>query len=322
MASEKGDGDAGRDSSSSVSALDRRRLLTGMAALAGMGASGLAASTAATPVADTGSLPATDRRERAYQLRVRAAEALRRRPLAPAEANGDEQAIPGFAACFSKGLPHDYAGLVDPAAYGLVLAALASGDPERFEQVPQGGFVRMAEPQAAFGYDFIGCDGAQLAVLPAPRFASAEQAGELVELYWHALLRDLPFHGYDTHPLAREACEDLSRLSDFRGPKEGGKVTPATLFRGNTPGDLEGPYLSQFLLKPIPQTPMLVEQRMRVAVAGLDYMTDYREWLSIQNGVTADVNRFEANVATCGPGATSESTRTEIGASRASWPPA
>ncbi len=37
--------------------------------------------------------------------------------------------------------------------------------------------------------------------------------------------------------------------SDFRGPKTNGKVTPATLFRGITAGDLVGPYLSQFLLK-------------------------------------------------------------------------
>jgi hypothetical protein len=39
---------------------------------------------------------------------------------------------------FSKGLPHNELGEVDPAAYDALLVALASGDPADFEAIPRG----------------------------------------------------------------------------------------------------------------------------------------------------------------------------------------
>ncbi len=64
----------------------------------------------------------------------------------------------------------------------------------------------------------------------------------------------------------------------------GGKVTPSTLFRGFTPGDLLGPYVSQFFLKPINFGALPVTQRYQTYTAGLDYMTDQISWLAVQNG--------------------------------------
>ncbi len=72
------------------------------------------------------------------------------------------------------------------------------------------------------------------------------------------------------------------------------KVTPKTLFRGDADGDLAGPYLSQFLLKPVPYLPLWVEQKVRTVLPGLDYLADYRQWLAVQNGALAGVNRFVA----------------------------
>jgi hypothetical protein len=54
----------------------------------------------------------------------------------------------------------------------------------------------------------------------------------------------------------------LSRLKDFRGPKQNGLVTPATLFRGFTHGDSAGPYVSQFLLKPLGYGAIRIEQKL------------------------------------------------------------
>src|SRR5438132_1163767 len=48
-----------------------------------------------------------------------------------------------------------------------------------------------------------------------------------------------------------------------------GVVTPGTLFRGFTRGDLIGPSMSQFLLKDIPFGALRIPQRMRTVVAGL-----------------------------------------------------
>jgi hypothetical protein len=115
----------------------------------------------------------------------------------------------------------------------------------------------------------------------------------MAELYWHALARDISFAEYDSNPWIQKAAEDLSRQSGFKGPREGERVTPATLFRGASAGDLTGPYISQFLWKTLPFTPIKVEQKIRTAVPGLDYMTSFDEWLRIQNGAIAGVNRFD-----------------------------
>src|SRR6266849_6705480 len=123
-------------------------------------------------------------------------------------------------------------------------AALIPGIPARQR--------KLVNPLSGEAFDLEGADCNQLAIAPAPAFASAQQAGEAPELYWMALLRDVSFLEYDTTPLAQTAAGDLSSLTDFRGPKSGGQVTTGTLFRGVAPGDLAGPYLSQFLWQPVP----------------------------------------------------------------------
>lgn len=233
-----------------------------------------------------------ERAERCYAVRLEAAAAQRRlKPPEPAT-NGDEESLPRRIACYTKCLPHDELGEVDASAYTFLLAAIRSGRHEAFEQIPLGGYNKLGNPQAAFTFELVGCDSSQFDVAPAPRFESAEQAAEAVELYWHALLRDVPFAGYGTHPLVAEACEDLSRLSGLRAPRQDGKVTPATIFRGGGEGNLAGPYLSQFLAKPVPYLPIWVEQKGRTTVPGEDFMVGYRDWLAVQNGALTGVNRF------------------------------
>jgi hypothetical protein len=235
---------------------------------------------------------AQQRTERCYAVRLEAATAQRRLPSPEHAANGDEESLPRRIACFTKCLPHNELGEVDAAAYSFLLAAIRSGQHDAFEKIPLGGYNKLGNPQAAYAFELVGCDASQLTVAPAPRFESAEQAAEAVELYWHALLRDVPFAEYGTQPLVSDACEDLSRLSALRAPRQDDQVTPATLFRGNAEGNLVGPYLSQFLAKPVPYLPLRVEQKGRTTVPGEDYLVDYREWLAVQNGAFAGVNRF------------------------------
>lgn len=99
-----------------------------------------------------------------------------------------------------------------------------------------------------------------------------------------ALARDVPFSDYADEALTHDAASDLSARADFRGPKSGGVVTTGTLFRGLTPGDLNGPFISQFLLLPVPFGAAYVEQRMRCPEAGEDFLTHYPEWLDCQRG--------------------------------------
>jgi len=139
-------------------------------------------------------------------------------------------------------------------------------------------------PCSAVAFDLQGADSHHLAIPAAPSVQSAETAGEMVELYWAALLRDVPFAQYDSDPLAQAAAADISKLSVFRGPKINGQVTPATLFRGFTAGDTVGPYISQFLLRPVQFGVQFVEQRMRTYLPGIDFLTQYDDWSAIQNG--------------------------------------
>jgi membrane-associated phospholipid phosphatase len=106
-----------------------------------------------------------------------------------------------------------------------------------------------------------------------------------VELYWQALARDVTFAEYETSPIIREATAELERLSTFAGPKRNGSVTASTIFRADNPGSLTGPYLSQFLWKPVALGSTNQEQRYRSPAVKNDFMETYGEWLQIQTGV-------------------------------------
>jgi hypothetical protein len=276
--------------------LTRRGLLAGAA---GLGAAALAAADLTLPAVAATSRPSpalspeSSRLAQAFAVRLKAAERARSFGPGAALTNGEEDSLPGRIGCFTKTLPHDRQGLVEPKSYEILLQALKTGKHEDFERVPLGGFVKLANPQAAFAFDLMGPDSSQIHCQPAPGFGSAEQAAEMVELYWQALTRDTPFAEYGSHPLIARAAEELSGMADFRGPKRGGKVTPETLFRGTTAGDLTGPYISQFLWKTIPFLPIKIESRIRTTVPDLDFMTGYDEWLGIQNGTLSGVNRFD-----------------------------
>ena len=86
-----------------------------------------------------------------------------------------------------------------------------------------------------------------------------------------ALCRDIHFGEYDVDPARRERRGGPVALSDFRGPRSGFTVTSGTLFRGNTTGDLVGPYLSQFLWADIPMGALRISQRIWTLLPGQDY---------------------------------------------------
>ena len=234
------------------------------------------------------------RRQDAFQVRLDAAIFQRDLPLPGHPCNGDEDLYPNKIGNFSKALPHNQLGEVDLSAYKAYLRALSTGNPDDFEMIPLRGGAKLANPQSAYAYELAGPDSHHLSIPPAPAFSSAWNASEMAELYWLALTRDVPFAEYDTNPLTLAAAYDLSKFSDFRGPKVNGEVTTGTLFRGSTPGDLVGPYISQFLWKNIPFGASTIVQRNRTTVAGDDYLTSYQDWLNIQNGFSPSTsNQFD-----------------------------
>lgn len=267
----------------------RRRFLghVGGATAAGVaaGAAGLPAFSLlgadAARAAEVGPMKPGQRVNKAYEFRLKAALNEKNQPLPSHPTNGDDELYPNLIASYSKAMPHNALGEVNPAAYQALVRAMSSGDPADFDELPSGGAVKQTHPQSAFCFELDGADSHHLATAPPPAFSSEHEAAEMCELYWQALTRDIPFSQYATDLTIKQAVSDLKQFSKFRN------VSAANIFRGETPGDLLGPYVSQFLLKPYNFGAQTVNQQFRTAVVGNDFMTSYDEWLKIQNGAPA-----------------------------------
>jgi hypothetical protein len=228
------------------------------------------------------SLKPAARLKKAEKIRIAAAKADK--PIATQQDNSDEALYPEKWGSYSKGLAHDAKGDVRSRSYNSMARALKTGVEGNFDKINLGGIVPLVDPQAGLAFTLEGSDPQSFEFQAAPPLASARRAGEAVEAYWMALLRDVPFSEYDSHPLAQAAIADINKLSDFRGPKEAGKVTARTLFRGFTPGDLVGPHVSQFLLQPFDYGALKIDQTFQTYNPELDYMTEFAAWLAVQNG--------------------------------------
>jgi hypothetical protein len=269
------------------------------AVAAGAGAAGSAAWSAASGANSPASVRAVSslrgrlRSRRSYDIRIAAARAQEQLPLPEHRSNGDEDRYPNKVGSFSKGFPHNELGEVDLRAYASLQRALRTGDPADFDRIRLAGVRPLTNPQGGLAFTLEGADSQHLWMAPAPALASAEEGAEIAENYWMAIARDVPFAEYDESPLIHRAAADLSRLADFSGPRIRGKVTRQTLFRGTLAGCLDGPFVSQFLLKDTPYGAELVNRLIRTSVPGLDYMVTYSDWLASQNGFAPPRQRFD-----------------------------
>jgi hypothetical protein len=244
-----------------------------------------------------GSLSGDARREESFRIRSRCAEYYRRHDIPAHVNNGDEERYSNenFYANYTKGLPHNEHGEVVPDAYLQYLRVLNSGAPDRFEQLPTGtpppDFIGFTDPQSGLAYDLEGIDSHQLAMPPCYEFRSAGAMAEIAENYWLAVCRDVPFNDYDSNPTTAAAAADLNQFAAFDGPRDtNGQVTTKNLFRGLTPGDLAGPWLSQFLVWDIPYGSQKVPAKVVFGLhADTNYMTDEASYIAVQNGAKPSI---------------------------------
>ena len=216
--------------------------------------------------------------------------------------NGDQERFTDFSGNWSKTLKHDALGIPNSASWLSLVHALKTGQFQDFENIivgtPGGGGPNstLNGPQGSLAFDLEGRDShATNFIPPAPSVASAQTAAEQVEHYWGALLRDVHFTDYPTSSLAAQAAADMNRLSFVRSHDNNElpyPVTPQNLLRGQFfPGDgnVQGPYLSQFLIQPTffgaqPLTQQY-QRFLSISEGGADYMTTVSEYQNIQNGV-------------------------------------
>lgn len=225
----------------------------------------------------------------------------------------------------ANGLDGTLFGEVDPVEYCKLLGAIASGEPAKFESVllgfsnscsdvtlsdeeaslapnalPPNKQRRLESPQAGYNFDLEGKDYYQLINRPSPvdpsiafppayKFASLDEAVEIIENYWQAITRDVAFIDYEGSGLVAKASEDLTNyVHSYHGPLDHGAVTPRVYSRGVLPGDTKGPFLSQFFLRDIPYGAQTIPAKIRTPVASTvnDFMTTQSEWRMIQTGQT------------------------------------
>ena len=249
---------------------------------------------------------------------------------------------PSLLASFTKGLNHcRQTGLVEnPDDFVAFVRGIDSGDPRDFIDTPLGPTAGWCSPKAikanakvrawesqGAGLTFAlqGPDSQAVTMPPAPALGSDELTAEMGEVYVQALLRDVPFTQIAagrgdvklrgrTKTTVKELLGLLNDLNWFKESECCG-LTDAeanrkrkpfngqTAFRGITPGDDIGPYISQFMLagtgginggsdnderKPseglITYGAITIDQRVRQAKPHDDHMTTWSEWLDVQNG--------------------------------------
>lgn len=240
-----------------------------------------------------------------------------------------------FLGNFHKTLPHNVFGEVEPAAYrqfAFTCLELESGVRVGFERVPNGplqpgifdsnadrgailaaaGFV---SPLAGAASESLGPDPKDLEMLPAPGIQSLSTAAEMAEIYWMALLRDLPLRSLvkgelvingesrvdqavhninDLYSKAIEHDREVGRVKPVQDlPQQACDKTlfgkgaengsPVEIFRTGLAGEEYGPLVSQFFLQEIPYGTQAIDSRQVPYVAGKDFQTTHQDWLRTQN---------------------------------------
>ena len=276
----------------------RRTFIGQMGAAAGFVAAAIASPSAvsarefSSSSAPSGTgLPASVTNNRvieAFELRVSEANQDALVPSAVNVDNGDTALYADKGGTYTKGLPHDSFGRVNLKAFATFTNALNSGEFSDFEKIIVGGTRTLNGPQAGLAFDLEALDNTQFGqpqVPPAPPTASDQNATELLEHYWASLLRDVAFTDYGSSAPPAQAAAELGAQPTYFGPRNhSGHVTPNLLFRGAFPGETLGPYISQFFIKPTALGAQPISQQMVSYLPGIDYMDNFADWLTVQNG--------------------------------------
>lgn len=182
-------------------------------------------------------------------------------PVHPVLENENEKKYQkyNYNGSFHKGLAHNLRDgrLESTQEYEEMIEAINTDDQKKLEncELAKDAQVKMVNPLSSLCTILSGATQGVMKLKVCPWLFSDTGAAEMVELYSKALARDVPFIEYETNPLISHLLgnrymnqfEVLEYLED--SPSSISKpFTPKTIFRGNTHGDLYGPYISQLLL--------------------------------------------------------------------------
>lgn len=202
---------------------------------------------------------------------------------------------------FHKTLPHNEFGEVCREAF-ITLVEACAGDGSGFAAVPRGSgdAAQLTNPQAGLAADRLTHHPASYSMPPAPQVLSVTTAAEMTELYWMALLRDVPFSEFDRNTDVAAAATELdqrftgaiNQTSEVGYLKPGidvpgssvamETISPQNLFRLGLPGETLGPLLSQFFVRSVPFGTQKINAMQRPYKCGVNYLTEFSDWLHAQ----------------------------------------
>jgi hypothetical protein len=237
----------------------------------------------------------SNRSNNAFNFRKQEAQAEKiSPPVAPD--NGDFALYTDHSGTWSKTLAHDNLGIVNASSFNSFVTALTNGDFADFQNILVGnpggtnGNAQLNGPQTALAFDLEGLDSHATVIDPSPTTASAQTADEEVEHYWAALLRDVNFSDYATNATAAAAASELNGLTYIKSTANNEYPFPVNtqnLFRGQiVPGDgnVQGPYLSQFIVQPTFFGAQPISQMYKVFSPAQNFMTSVAEYMNVENG--------------------------------------
>jgi len=246
--------------------------------------------------------------------------------------NGDENnPATLLAGNFHKSLPHDEFGNVIESDYrdfqqncddvenrvAFDFSGVARGHCENYDLKGD----KFTNPMAGAADETHGPHPKTLNMAPAPGILSASSAAEMVELYWMALLRDVPLADLDS--VSGDAVTEVNKYfrqainEDFN--TEGGlnisegtikdlpcqptangnnqlDIDAKSLFGCGLKGENVGPRISQFFLQDIGYGVQSIDTRLSPYIAGVDFLTTYDDWLCAQN---SGQDKFGRGYGTC-----------------------
>ena len=237
----------------------------------------------------------SNRSNSAFNYRKFEAQAEKVSPAVAAD-NGDFALYTDHSGTWSKTLPHDSLGIVNATSFNSFVTALTNADFADFEKIlvgnPGGTNVnaQLNGPQTSLAFDLEGLDSHATVIDPSPNTASAQTADEEVEHYWAAMLRDVNFTDYPSNSTAIAAASELNGLTYIKSTNNNEYPFPVTaqnLFRGRIvagDGNVQGPYLSQFLLHPTSFGALPLSMMFNVFSPNQNFMTSVAEYMNVENG--------------------------------------
>lgn len=223
--------------------------------------------------------------------------------ITPTKVNAEEIRYKNFNynGSFHKGLQHNLRDgrLVSNIDYENFRDSVINDNQALLASIPLaiGSQIKLVNPLASDATILIGAPQCELRIDSPPALSTNQYAAFILEVYAQAIARDVPFINYPTDPIIAQLLLS-DRLNDpvllenllYKPP---GAFTPQTIFRGNTFGELMGPYISQLFLLDVPEGALIVKQLYKVPpdrtfakINGfrVDWGVTLAETIDIQNG--------------------------------------